>query len=232
MRLRKKAWALPEMAESPLVTINPLDQQGTWTDHFADPGLPLALELGTGKGRFLVEVAQKFPEYNYLGVDLEANALITAKRRLEEAQVKNAHILRMDITHIEEVFPPDSVDTLFIHFCNPWPKTRHHKRRLTHPRMLIQYRKFLKDGAKIWFKTDDQDLYEASLSYFPDMGFVIDQTTTDLKPEEDWTGIITEYEERWRSQGIKIKGIQARKVPVDPEILAAKFQEYLEKKTD
>lgn len=227
MRLRKKAWAIPEMSASPLCCMNAEERRGKWNEWFEKPEQPLAMELGCGKGRFLYEIAEARPHINYLGVDVEANAMIAAKRAIEERGLGNARLLRHDISQIEGLFPEDSVTELFIHFCNPWPKKKHHKRRLTHPRQLIQYHSFLKPGARLHFKTDDEDLYQASLAYLPAFGFKIVRATDDLPLQDDPTGIVTEYEERWRGQDIKIKAIEAEREVIP----AAELQDRLEKFT-
>ena len=132
-------------------------------------------------------------------------------RELKELALPNAMLLIADLDYASDYFAANEVSSISINFCNPWPKRRHQKRRLTHPRKLKQYRTFLKDGGLLHFKTDDADLYQASLDYFPSCGFDIVRKTSDLKPEEDPSGIITEYEERWRKEGIKIKAIEVVK---------------------
>lgn len=223
MRLRKKAWAIPEMEASPVCCLDARERQGHWHEWFEQQEQPLAVELGCGKGRFLYEIAAARPEENFLGIDVEANAMIAAKRGIEERRLGNARLLRHDISQIAGLFSPESVEELFIHFCNPWPKKRHHKRRLTHPRQLVQYHSFLKEGGRLHFKTDDTELYEASLAYLPAFGFKIIWAAADLPPELDPTGIVTEYEERWRSQGIPIKAIEAERVAVPEDKLRAQL---------
>lgn len=216
MRFRKKAWAIPEMSESPLCCMDAEERVSHWQDWFEKPSQPLALELGCGKGRFLYEAAKAEPDINFIGVDIEANAMINAKREIEAAGLGNARLLRHDISQIEGIFDRESVERLYIHFPNPWPKKRHYKRRLTHPRQLLQYHSFMKAGAPLFFKTDDTELYEMSLNYLPRFGFEIIKSSADLAPEDDPTGIMTEYEERWRGQGMAIKAIMARRLPVHP----------------
>lgn len=219
MRLRNKPWALPEMDASEMVALDPAPHLGRWKEWYAEPDKPLSLELGCGKGRFICEIATRRPEHNYLGIDMEANALVFAKRDVEEAGLDNVRLMRIDITRSGLPFDPDSIAEIFIHFCNPWPKKRHHKRRLTHPRQLVQYHRVLQEDGDLWFKTDDLELFEATMQALPGFGFEICASTTDLQPEEDWTGIVTEYEERWRGLGIPIKAIHARKTEIAPALL-------------
>ncbi len=226
MRFRYKEWAIPEMEQSPFVAIDLEPWQGKFPTFFAAPQKPLYLELGCGKGRYLLDLAEKFPEHNYLGIDSEANALIAAKRNLEEKALPNCRLARFDITYIDRYFSEEQVQGLYINFPNPWPKKRHHKRRLTHPRKLVLYRSFLRDGASIWFKTDDEELYEASLRYFPDFGFEIAQHTADLIWQEG--DLMTEYEEKWRAREIPIKYIEARKREIAPALVQERLATYLE----
>lgn len=217
MRVRYKAWALPEIEASPYVSMDPAEHKHNWSKFFENPDLPLSVELGTGLGRFISEIAETRPEYNYLGIDIENLAVAHANRKITAKKLGNARLLRFDISKIGEYFAEDEVSEIFINFPNPWPKRRQKKRRLTHPRQLVQYRNFLKDGSEIWFKTDDTDLYEASLEYFPHMGFEILAHTDNLITEDkqDPRSIMTEYEERWRGKGIKIKAIQVKKLAGD-----------------
>ena len=227
MRLRRKPWAIPEMEESPYCCLDAEEREGSWSSWFDRPDQPLYLELGCGKGRFLYEIADAHPDINFLGIDLETNAMISAKRGIEERKLGNARLLRHDINRIDGLFPGESISGLFINFCNPWPKKKHHKRRLTHPRQLLQYQRFLKEKGKLYFKTDDEELYQASLAYLPPFGFPILKSTDHLAAEDDPFGIISEYEERWRSQGIPIKSILAERRAV-PE---AELKERLERFT-
>ena len=116
----------------------------------------------------------------------------------------------MNISGIEEVFEEDEVSGIFINFCNPWPKERHKKRRLTHPRFLSMYKKFLKDQGEIWFKTDDKGLFEESLDYFKESGFQVIYHTFDLHNSDFKENIMTEYEEKFSSKGMKIMFLIAK----------------------
>lgn len=227
MRFRYKEWAIPEMEQSPYVAIDIEPWQGRFPEFFETQAKPLYLELGCGKGRFLIDLATRHPEANFLGIDSEANALISAKRTLEEAALPNCRLARFDIVYIEKLFTENQVNGLYINFPNPWPKKRHHKRRLTHPRQLVHYRNFLRDGAEIWFKTDDQELYEASLAYFRNFGFTVIQHTPDLAHADDPSGIMTEYEEKWRGKNIPIKAIHARKTEIAPALLQERLELFL-----
>lgn len=233
MRFRKKHFAIPEMEKSPLVSLAKEDFLNQLPKIIDSSPSSLYAELGCGKGRFLADIAKLHPENYYIGIDIEANAMISAKRLLEDEALTNAHLFLQDISVIEGIFPENSVDGLYIHFPNPWPKKRHYKRRLTHPRQLIQYHNFLKDKAQIWFKTDDTELFEASLEYLKEFGFTILFSTNDLHTKDDPSHVITEYEEKWRAQGMKIKAILAQKESIAPPILHERLEQFsLREKAD
>ncbi len=228
MRMRRKPWARPELAACPFCydeySNDPTAYKGNWASRFADPNAPLWLELGCGKGAFVAQAALRWPDSNFIAIDIKSEVLVLAKRAVEAAfaaagkAVDNVCICAQEIGLIERMLgPEDKIERIFINFCNPWPKEYHYKRRLTHPRQLVLYRDFLQDGGEIWFKTDDDGLFEASLEYFPAAGFEIVQMTRDLHADEpDWN-LRTEHEQMFSSQGIAIKALIARKLPDLPD---------------
>ena len=159
---------------------------------------------------------------NYIAIDLVDAMLGLAKRKIEEnykeleKEPKNIYITRYDIDRILNIFNEnDKIDRIYINFCNPWPRGKHHKKRLTHTRQLEKYKKFLSDDGMIYFKTDDDNLFIDSLTYFKEAGFTLAKVTYDLVSEEDfWNGeenIETEHEKMFKEQGIKIKALIAIK---------------------
>lgn len=168
------------------------------------------LELGCGKGHFACEMAKKHPDIKYIAVDIEMNALVYALPELNKKHKNNLRFLVYDIESIQDCFGPNEIDKIYIHFCNPWPKAAHHKRRLTHPRQLIQYQQFLKKSGLLQIKTDDNELYSASLEYLHSCGFTVIVQNDNLAPEDDPDMVFSDYEAKWRSQGISIKYILAR----------------------
>ncbi len=228
MRMRRKPWARPELAACPFCydeySNDPAQYRGRWAGQFADPAKPLWLELGCGKGGFVAAAALKWPENNFIAVDIKSEVLVLAKRAVEASfaaagrPVENVCICAQEIGLIERMLGEgDTVQRIFINFCNPWPKDYHHKRRLTHPRQLVLYRDFLMDGGEIRFKTDDADLFDASLDYLPAAGFEIIWQTRDLHADEpDWN-IRTEHEQMFSAEGIPIKALIARKLPELPD---------------
>lgn len=213
MRMRFKPYARPELAAWPCFIDQPKAQKGNWSSIFAKPEKPLRLELGCGKGGFIASLALAQPSFNHIGVDLKSEVLVVAKRTIEKSfaaqnrPVDNVVITAQNIEAIEQLFaPPDSVDRIYINFCNPWYKSGHTKHRLTHPRQLIQYRQFLRDEGQIYFKTDDTPLFEDSLRYFELAGFAVEWLTRDLHANEPEWNIRTEHEAMFSQQEISIKG--------------------------
>lgn len=213
MRIRYKKWARPELEASPFYVDNPETKRGKWKDSFKNPSLPLYLELGCGKGNFIAEMASRNKEINYIAIDLVDAMLGLAKRNVEQTykeknlEIDNIYLTRFDIERIGLILSKeDEIERIYINFCNPWPRGKHHKKRLTHIRQLEKYKEFLKPGGKIYFKTDDDNLFLESLEYFKQAGFETVKKTDDLHQEKDfWENIETEHEKMFSEQGIKIK---------------------------
>ena len=215
MRMRRKPWVREELAKCEFFVDNPCKNIGNWENMFTRKQ-PIELELGCGKGTFIAKLAAKNPNINYLAVDIKSEVLGIAKRNIEaefkkaNRNIDNVLITAQEIGIIQNMLNKDDViDKIYINFCNPWPKPRHNKRRLTYTTYLEKYKIFLKPGGEIWFKTDDKDLFNATKKYLEQTGFKIIKTTEDLHNEPSWNNIITEHEEMFSSQGIKIKAIIA-----------------------
>ena len=219
MRIRYKKWARPELEASPFYVDNPESKRGKWKESFKNPSLPLYLELGCGKGNFIAEMASRHQEINFLAIDLVDAMLGLAKRNVEQIykekniEPENIILTRFDIDRILLILSEeDKIDRIYINFCNPWPKGKHRKKRLTHTRQLEKYKVFLKEDGEIYFKTDDDDLFNSSLKYFEETGFKIIKKTYDLHSEPDfWYNIETEHEKMFSEQGIKIKAVIAKR---------------------
>ncbi len=217
MRIRYKKWARPELEASSFYEDEPQKWKGKWKEHFAKTELPLMIELGCGKGQFISSLALENQNTNYLAIDLVDAMLGLAKRNIENEYGKankepnNVIITRFDIERINLILDKqDEVERIYINFCNPWPRGKHRKKRLTHTKQLEKYKEFLKQGAKIYFKTDDDDLFEASLSYFTESGFKILKKTYNLHSDPIFEkNIETEHEKMFSEQGIKIKALIA-----------------------
>lgn len=218
MRIRFKPWARPELEASEFYIDNPEDYKGKWKEVFNNDN-PIHLELGCGKGSFMANLAVKNPDINYIAIDVVDAMLGLAKRNIEEKykeenkEINNVVLTRFDIERILLIMNEnDNVERIYINFCNPWPRGKHRKKRLTHIRQLEKYREFLKDGGEIYFKTDDDGLFIDSLSYLENSGFKVIKKTYDLENEKNfWDNIQTEHEKMFMDQGIKIKAVIAKK---------------------
>ena len=218
MRIRFKPWARPELEASKFYIDNPQDYKDKWKTLYKNEN-PFHVELGCGKGSFISKLAVENENINYLAVDLVDAMLGLAKRNVEQIykdenkQIDNVYLTRFDIERIFMILgKKDKVERIYINFCNPWPRGKHHKKRLTHTRQLEKYKEFLVDGGKVYFKTDDDSLFKDSLIYFEECGFKIEKCTYDLENEKDfWKNIETEHEKMFKEQGIKIKALIAIK---------------------
>lgn len=221
MRIRYKKWARPELEASKFYIDNPEELKGKWKEQFKNPNKPIHLELGCGKGQFISNLASSNLNINYIAIDLVDAMLGLAKRNVEQIykekniEPDNVLLTRFDIERILMILDKtDNIQRIYINFCNPWPRGKHHKKRLTHERQLEQYAKFL--NGEIFFKTDDDGLFEDSIKYFERSGYLIEKITRDLANELDfWNGetnIITEHERMFMNDGIKIKALIAKNI--------------------
>ena len=219
MRIRYKKWARPELEASKFYEDNPEEWKGKWKEHFKNPELPFMIELGCGKGQFISKLALENQNTNFLAIDLIDAMLGLAKRNVEQSykeaniEPENVILTRFDIERINLILDKkDKVERIYINFCNPWPRGKHRKKRLTHTRQLEKYKEFLVDNGEIYFKTDDDELFESSLVYFEETGFKIIKKTFDLHNEPIFEkNIETEHEKMFTEQGIKIKALIAKK---------------------
>lgn len=211
MRIRNKPWAKEELAASKFYVQKPENNKGHWKEVFKNPENSIHLELGCGKGYFVKKAAKQNPKINYIAVDLIDTILGIANRNIIEEfksqEIENIALTRYDVEAITNILDKtDNIERIYINFCNPWPKPRHKKRRLTHTRQLEKYKLFLKPNGEIYFKTDDDELFKESLEYFKAEGFEPIKITYNLNEEPNfWENIETEYEIKFKKAGIKIK---------------------------
>lgn len=215
MRIRHKPWARPEIAASPFCMDNAFALRGTWRTQYPRADQPLYVEFGCGKGGWVSQAAAAQPDVNFLAFDLKSEMLGMAKRKTEAAfaaagrEPDNIRLAILNIERVSEALSPaDGVDRIYINFCNPWPKAGHKKRRLTHPRQLVQYQAILR--GTLHFKTDDHDLFYESLEYFRDCGWEILTQTADLHANEPADNIRTEHENMFAAEGKNIHFLIAR----------------------
>ena len=217
MRIRRKKWAATELENCKFYINDPNIFYNTWNKKFNNPN-PIHIELGCGKGQFISKLASNNTNINYIAVDMIEAMLGLSKRNIEKEynekniDFSNIFLIRSNVEYISKVFGnEDEIDRIYINFCNPWPRGKHNKRRLTHPRQLEQYKSFMNEGASIYFKTDDDALFEDSISYFKNSNFEIIKLTYDLASEDIFEGNIkTEHEMMFESQEIKIKALIAK----------------------
>lgn len=217
MRIRYKKWARPELEASPFYIDKPEEYKGRWKEFFRNENQPIHLELGCGKGQFISKLASDNLNINYIAIDLIDAMLGLAKRNIENTyneknlKPENIAITRFDIERIPLILDKqDNIKRIYINFCNPWPKGKHRKKRLTHTRQLEKYKTFLAPKSEIYFKTDDDDLFNSSLMYLEECGFEILRKTYDLQKEPIFeNNIETEHEKMFTEQGIKIKALIA-----------------------
>lgn len=207
MRMRRKPWARPELAACGFYVDNPPENRGKWAGWFKKEQ-PMQLELGCGKGGFMAQLALQNSNINYLAVDIKSEVLAVARRNIVKLfgdngrTVDNIALMSQDIERIDQMLSPgDRIERIYINFCNPWPKAKHKKRRLTYPKQLKLYKTFLVQGGEIRFKTDDAGLYCDSLSYFEEAGFSVVFRTEDLHHSEVTENIETEHEKMFMEMG-------------------------------
>ena len=218
MRIRYKKWARPELEASKFYIDNPENWKGRWKEIFKNPKNPIQLELGCGKGYFIANLASNNLNVNYIAIDLIDAMLGLAKRNVEQIykekkiEPENVVLTRFDIERIPLILDKnDNIQRIYINFCNPWPRGKHRKKRLTHTRQLEKYKTFLSDKGEIYFKTDDDDLFNSTLNYLEKSGFKVVNKTYDLHTNPIFeNNIETEHEKMFTEQGIKIKALIAQ----------------------
>lgn len=206
MRLRKKPHTLEKLENfSDFVTTEKIDSSraGNWRKIFGNEN-PLHVELGTGKGDFLCAMAEKNPQINFVGLEMEAEVVLKAARKIDEKNLSNVKIIVFNVNQIEEIFAENEIDRLYINFCDPWPKKRHAKRRLTYITFLQKYKKILKPAGEIHFKTDNRALFDFSLEQFELANLKISDVSYDLHANEPPENVRTEYENRFSAAGVPI----------------------------
>ena len=204
MRLRNVKGSREAIQESIYVVHEEETRAGSWHDIFGNDH-PIHIEIGMGKGRFLMELAAKNPDINYVGIEKYSSVLIRALEKMSEMETPLANIrfVRMDAEAITKVFGAGEVDRIYLNFSDPWPKDRHAKRRLTSRQFLARYDQILKPDGVLEFKTDNRDLFTFSLEEVSEAGWTLKASTFDLHndPVLNEGNIMTEYEEKFSSKG-------------------------------
>ncbi len=228
MRLRHIKGAEELIANNRFVIQEPKAMRGSWHSVFSDAASeqiikdpatlhmgedssrideplihPLHIEVGTGKGRFITELAAANPDIDYIGIENHSSVLLKAVKKLEDRDLPNLRFILMDAIAIEEVFAPGEVDRIYLNFSDPWPKERHAKRRLPSRQFLARFHNILRDEGIIEFKTDNRELFDFALDELKLSDFVLIDKTYDLHNDDRMNAgnIMTEYEERFSSIG-------------------------------
>lgn len=183
--------------------------KGSWHQIFKNNN-PIDIEIGMGKGDFIIENAQRFPNINFIGIEKFDSVLVRAIQKSNELELNNLKFIRGDAIHIDEFFDHE-VDLIYLNFSDPWPKERHAKRRLTSPIFLEKYSKIFAHSAHIIMKTDNNPLFDYSIESLENFGYQINSMTRDLYKEDTSTNIKTEYEKKFVKLGIKINRLEATK---------------------
>ena len=202
MRLRNITGARELIGNSEFVVHNPEGQKGNWHGIFGNNN-PIHIEIGMGKGRFIMDMARLHPEINYIGIEKYSSVLIRGIQKMEKEELPNLYFIRMDAEEITDVFGQGEVNKIYLNFSDPWPKDRHAKRRLPSREFLNRYRIILSEEGNLEFKTDNQELFAFALEELEPAGWHPDQVTYDLHHDAEMMegNIMTEYEERFSSKG-------------------------------
>ena len=203
MRLRNIPGAGEVIDNSPYYIKEPVELKGKWHD-FLENNNPIHIEVGMGKGRFLMDLARLHPEINYIGIERYTSVLLRAVQKMQEDELPNVHFLCIDAATLPDIFDRNEVDRIYLNFSDPWPKDRHARRRLTSSEFLARYDLFLAPDGRIEFKTDNQDLFTFSLEEIESSDkWHLDASTRDLHHDAAMNegNIMTEYEEKFSAVG-------------------------------
>ena len=210
MRLRNKPGAPAKIASYPQYIVDtPETWKGKWHERFGNQN-PIHIEVGTGKGRFVTEMAKLHPEINYIGIELQMSVVVVALDKLIAEDLPNLQLLHVNGGALSQYFEKGEVNQVYLNFSDPWPKTRHEKRRLTSADYIANYESILIPEGEIHFKTDNQGLFEYSLHSFSKYGMILEQVWLNLH-ESDFEGnVMTEYEEKFSNRGQRIYRVVAK----------------------
>ncbi len=210
MRLRKVANA-EEILKNNIdyVKLDPQEYKGKWKEFFKNNN-PIHIEVGMGKGQFVIGMAANNPDINYIGIEVVQSVMVRAVEKLKEEPLPNAILVCIDADSLNEVFANNEVDRIYLNFSDPWPKNRHEKRRLTFKSFLTIFKEILNKNGEIHFKTDNQHLFEYSIMSMSHFGMVFNFISLDLHNSDFENNIMTEYEERFHSLGQRIYRMEAK----------------------
>lgn len=208
MRLRNVRGASEIIENSSYVIKDYEEYRGKYKEIFNNDN-PIHIEIGMGKGDFIIGMAKKYPNINFIGIEKFDSVIIRAIEKLDE-DIPNLRLIRMDATKIEDVFSKE-IDNIYLNFSDPWPKNRHEDRRLTSEKFLKRYDKLFKDNKSIIMKTDNRKLFEFSIISFVNYGYKIEEISLDLYNDDMKDNVPTEYEKRFHNLGFPIYKITIKK---------------------
>ena len=210
MRVRKRKGAEEHLANHPqYVILEPEAAKGKWHELFGNDN-PIHIEVGSGKGAFITGMAQQNPNINYIGIDIQLSVLSYALDKVLASGAENVKLLRVDGSSLTNYFEEGEVDMMYLNFSDPWPKSRHEKRRLTYKTFLDTYKQILPENGEIHFKTDNRGLFEYSLASFSQYGMVLNKVWLDLHDSDYEGNVMTEYERKFSEKGQVIYRVEAQ----------------------
>ena len=215
MRLRNVKNASEKIKEGKYYIDNPKDYKGRWSKLFNNDN-PIYIEIGMGKGQFIINNALNNPNINFIGIEMYDSVIVRAIEKSNDLELNNLYLIRMDARLIEEIFSKE-IDLIYLNFSDPWPKDRHAKRRLTSNIFLSRYSNIFKGTNKIIMKTDNVDLFNYSLESLKEYGYSINYISNDLHKDKE-NIITTEYEDKFTNKGVKINYFEASKEVKDESI--------------
>lgn len=212
MRVRKKPWAEGELSSNNLVIGNPSAYKGKWNELFEDSN-PIHIEIGCGKGGFLTQTAADNPRINYVGIERQKSIIAVAARKAAEQGLINVRYICGDVVALADFFADNGeISRIYINFCDPWPKKKWVKRRLTYRSFLAVYTQLMGAGkSEVFLKTDNTVLFESSLNEFSGSGWMMKNITFDLHNSGYEANIMTEYEKKFSLRGLPIYRLEAYK---------------------
>ena len=210
MRVRKRKGAEEHLANHPqYVILEPEAAKGKWHELFCNDN-PIHIEVGSGKVAFITGMAQQNPDINYIGIDIQLSVFCYALDKVLASGAENVKLLRVDGSSLTNYFEDGEVDMMYLNFSDPWPKSRHEKRRLTYKTFLDTYKQILPENGEIHFKTDNRGLFEYSLASFSQYGMVINKVWLDLHASDYEGNVMTEYERKFSEKGQVIYRVEAQ----------------------
>lgn len=210
MRLKKVKNAENIVNESKYIIKNPSEYKGRFNELFNNNN-PISIEIGMGKGNFIIGMAKLFPKINFIGIEMFDSVIVRAVQKLDDENIPNLRLIKMDAKDIEDVFYKE-IDTIYLNFSDPWPKKRHAKRRLTSHEFLKKYDSIFKGEKKIFQKTDNKDLFSYSIESLSTYGYTLKNVTLDLHKNEIENNVMTEYEAKFKKENVEICRLEAYKL--------------------